>query len=491
MRSKSLLNRTSLCFAFTIIAATTAQAGVRMNSMCFLQNKDKAEVTAFNPTKSEVAKSKFLKKFKTSVNDEDLETKFRIASLSKVLTSHWAIAKLGPEYRFETKIYVTPGVGPSSCNLHFEGDMDPYMGREMLGTVFPQVRAVLKERKCTTVDTVSYDENFRVLLDVMKHQSDESYGWNNPAPFVKVARTDADFKAYLQYKSQLKYNPKNVGPISKERYHEYLKEVPYKLYSFKSRPLHMILRDFNKFSFNYPPEILFQKLGGHEAYGQFIHDRLGFTENAVEMYNGSGYPVATEDSQVYNLVNCTALVKIIQDLDSTLANFKGSRTYQLADVMAVGGPEETYSTFKNLYASGTFKNTLVAKTGSANLAITFGGMLSTKEGHLYFAVLTRPDVYGGRDTDNARFYIRDLVQTLTNRNTLVRFPYEQIGNMAATDKASTLTEIKQVVGPATVPQPLIERPLAKAPAKTAEKALAKAPAKKIQNAKAKINLKKS
>jgi D-alanyl-D-alanine carboxypeptidase len=429
--------------------------------MCFLQNKENAEVTAFNPTKSEIAKSKFLKKFKTSVDDEDLETKFRIASLSKVLTTHWAIAKLGPEYRFETKIYVTPGVSQTSCNLHFEGDMDPYMGREMLAVVFPQVRAVLKERKCSSVDTISYDENFRVLLDAMKHHSDESFGWNNPAPFIKVARTDADFKAYLQYKSQIKYNPKNVGPISKERYHTYLKDVPFKLYSFKSRPLHMIVRDFNKYSFNYPPEILFQKLGGAEAYSTFINDRLGLGTNSVEMYNGSGYPVATQDSQVYNLVNCTALVKIIQDLDKLLVNAKASRPYQLADVMAVGGPEETYSTFKALYASSTYKNVLVAKTGSANLAITFGGMLNTAEGHLYFAVLTRPDVYGGRDTDNARFYIRDLIQTMANRNSLARFPYVQIGTMSPTDSSATLVEVKETKLATPIQPPSLEKTVEK------------------------------
>jgi len=144
MQSKSLLNRTTLCFAFTLITATTAHAGVSMNSMCFLQNKDNAQPTAFNPTKSEIARSKFLKKYRTDVTDDDVEKKFRIASLSKVLTSHWAIAKLGPEYRFETKVYVTPGVSQTSCNLHFEGDMDPYMGREMLNVVFPQLRAVLK-----------------------------------------------------------------------------------------------------------------------------------------------------------------------------------------------------------------------------------------------------------------------------------------------------------------------------------------------------------
>ncbi|MNT85846.1 hypothetical protein D3C72_2260640 [compost metagenome] len=101
--------------------------------------------------------------------------------------------------------------------------------------------------------------------------------------------------------------------------------------------------------------------------------------------------------------------------------------------------------------------------------------MSTKEGHLYFAVLTRPDVYGGRDTDNARFYIRDLIQTLTNRNTLVKFPYAQIGNMSPTDKFATLVEIK----PAAVVAPLVQPPK-----------IEKMVEKEIETAKAKVSLKK-
>lgn len=439
MRTWTLINRTTVCLALSILA-TTAQAGVRTNAMCYLQNKDNAEVTAFNPTKNEIAKSKYLKKYRTNVESEDLETKFRVASLSKILTAHWAIAKLGPDYRFQTKIYITPGLSETSCNLHFEGDMDPYLGRDMLNTVFPQIRTVLKERKCAKVDTISYDENFRVLLDVMSHQKNESYGWNNPAALVRTIQTDSDFKAYLKHRSQLKYDASKVGPISKERYRAYLKDVPFKAYSFKSRPLHMMLRDFNKYSFNYPPELLFIKLGGADAYARFINARLGFTLNAVEMYNGSGYPIHTQSSKVYNLVSCSAIVQIIQDLDKMLIDGKFSRQYQLADVMAVGGPGETYSTFKKMYETGTFTNTLVAKTGTADLAITFGGMLSTKEGHLYFAVLTRPDA---GSADSARFFIRDLMQTMANRQTLARFPYQQIGDMSPTDSSATLVEVSQ------------------------------------------------
>lgn len=449
MPPRSMINRTALCFATIVISTVSAQAGVKMNAMCFLESKENAQVTAFNPTKQEIAKSKFLKKYPTGVNAEDITTKYRIASLSKVLTTHWAVATLGPEYRFKTKIYLTPGTGEKLCNLHFEGSGDPYMGRDMLGNIFPQLRQVLKSKGCTTVDTISYDENFRVYLDALKHQRNEAVGWNNPAPLVGKVRTNVDFRAYLKYKSGLKYNEKNVGPISKERYRAYLSQVPYQVFSFKSRPLHMMLRDFNKFSFNYAPEILFQTLGGPEAYQRFIEDRLHLSTNSVEMYNGSGYPIAhpdeNEDGQIYNLVSCSALVKITQDLDNLITNYKGSRAFQMADVMAVGGDGETYSTFKGFYSSNTYKNTLVAKTGSANLAITFGGMLSTSEGHLYFAVLTRPDRYGGSDVDNARFYIRDLVQALVNRKTLKRFPYTQIGDMVGFDKEATLVEEKKVV----------------------------------------------
>ncbi|MFS4458564.1 D-alanyl-D-alanine carboxypeptidase [Bdellovibrio sp. HCB2-146] len=466
MPPRSMLNRTALCFATIVVSAVTAQAGVKMNAMCYLESKENASVTAFNPTKQEIAKSKFLKKYPTGVNAEDITTKYRIASLSKVLTTHWAVAVLGPEYRFKTKIYLTPGPTEKTCNLHFEGSGDPYMGRDMLGTVFPQIRQVLKSKGCTSVDTISYDENFRVYLDVLKHQRNEAAGWNNPAPLVGKIRTSVDFQAYLKYKSGLKYKEKNVGPISKERYQAYVTQVPYQVYSFKSRPLHMMLRDFNKYSFNYAPEILFQTLGGPEAYRSFIENRLHLSANSVEMYNGSGYPIAhpdeNEDGQIYNLVSCSALVKITQDLDNLLMNYKGSRSFQLADVMAVGGDGETYSTFKSFYNGSTYKNTLVAKTGSANLAITFGGMLSTSEGHLYFAVLTRPDVYGGSDVDNARFYIRDLVQTLVNRKTLTRFPYTQIGNMVGYDKEATLVEEKTV---AATPAPVPEKPEVKEPTK--------------------------
>ncbi|HWU43708.1 MAG TPA: D-alanyl-D-alanine carboxypeptidase, partial [Bdellovibrio sp.] len=286
------------------------------------------------------------------------------------------------------------------------------------------------------------DEHFPVYLEVMKHQVTHDIGWDNPLTFFNSAKTKNDLTSFVKNKSGLSGNFNNIGLVMKERYDAYLKTVPYKVYSVKSRPLYMMVKDMNKFSYNYPPEVLFAKLGGLTAYSSFIAQRLKLVTSDVEMYNGSGYPIMVNGDKKYNQVSCASIVMVLKDLDLFLTTYKGSRSFEMADVMAVGGPGESYSTFKGLYGGGTYNNTLTAKTGSADRAITFGGMLSTKDGDLYFAVLTSPDNYSNPDVSNARILIRSLVQTLVERNQLKKFSYKQIGNMKAFDEQSALVEEK-------------------------------------------------
>lgn len=441
MISRTLVNAASLTLGIGLLASS-AMAKVEMNAMCYMRQSE-TTARAFNPTKEEVADDAVLKKNPTNVSDKDVATKYRIASLSKVLTTHWAIAKLGPEYRFKTKIHVTPGTKSGNCNLHIEGDMDPYMGREMLTRIFTQLKPKLAAQSCKYIETFSYDQFFPVFLDVMKHQRDHSQGWEDPARYFNSTKTKADLTAFIKLKSGLRGNFNNIGVVTKSRYLEYVKTVPTKVYSVKSRPLYMLAKDMNKYSYNYPPNVIFEKLGGAEAYKKFMADRLKLSSNDIEMYNGSGYPAYIEGVKTYNLVSCASLVRIMQDLDKVITSYKGPRPFQMADVMPVGGSGEAYSTFKGLYGSNTYDNTMVAKTGSAEKAITFGGMLSTKDGDLFFAVLTSPDNYGGADTSNARILIRSLVQTLAERQKLVKFSYKQVGDMVAIDDQSVLVEEPQ------------------------------------------------
>lgn len=419
-----------------------------MNAMCYLKGGENQKVQPFNPTKEEIkeSSSSFVKKVPTNVTDANLTEKFRVASLSKILVTHWAVAKLGPNYRFQSKVHVTPSA-KGACNLYFQGDGDPFLGKEMLDTVFAQLKTIFKQKKvCTSIDKISYDDQFVVPFNdvaktfVIQHRQDGDLRASNPVRFYGPNTTKRALQYFSQRQKHLKVNTKNIGLTSASEYADYMAKVPSTSYSFRSRPLHMMLREFNAYSFNVPPDILFKRLGGAKAYAEFIKSRLGYDESQVDVANGSGYPIVADGKQ-YNEVSCSALVRVIQDLDNILGSYKGGRTFQLADVMAVGGGEEEYSTFKSLYGASQYNNTLVAKTGSADEAITFGGMLSTTEGDLYFAVLTKPNSYTNDITNSARVYIRDLMGILTDRYKLKKFEYNQVGLMIPIDGDSKLVEI--------------------------------------------------
>lgn len=431
----------------TAIASSTASAfSYKMNAMCFMQDKAGAPVQPFNPTQKEVKESgsSYVRNTPTQVTNEDVQTKFRIASVSKVLTTHWAVATLGPEYRFKTKISITPTSQDKSCNVHFSGDMDIFMGKEMLINVFHQLKPILANQKCIKISQLSYDEKFVVpfyspgKLFIMQHRDEPTFRGSDPELFYGTKTTQKALSYFIRSSSQIPVI--EIKPALSSEFKKYAQQVPIKTYSFQSRPLYMMMREYNAYSSNVPPTILFNKLGGPQAYKDFIKSRLGLDTDTVEMFNGSGYPITINDEKSYNEVSCAGVVRILQDLDHILKAYKGSKSFQMADIMAVGGNGEVYSTFKNLYASDTFNNTLTAKTGSADRAITFGGMLSTTEGPLYFGVLTEPDSYEPDQLNKPRTYIRDLVTILAERFKLKKFNYTQVGLMVPTDSASKLVE---------------------------------------------------
>ncbi len=420
--------------------------------MCFL-SQNSNQISPFNPTASEKQKDPILAKIPSHVTQDDLNEKFRIASLSKIITSHWAVNKLGPEFRFTTNLYILPNrenLGQESqnqksrpnCRIHVEGSMDPYMGREMLSRIFSQVKPKLLALNCASVSGISYDENFQVLLNALSHQKNHTLSWQNPRTLFNPEKTHSDFSAFLRSRSGLNGDFSGTTLIEKSQFEQIKKRYvgQFKLYSVRSRPLYMMLKDMNMYSFNYAADVLFEKLGGRGEYMNFISKRLHFDRAELELQNGSGYPVVENSTSKYNLVTCAAFVAIIKDLDLGFKSYRGHRTFQLADILATGGPGEDYSTFKKLYAGQLFDRTLVAKTGTAERAVTFGGMLSLPNQNLYFAVLTAPDSFNGGDLNRSRNYIHSLVTALAERQQLKQFKYEYTGTMEAFDEFSTLRE---------------------------------------------------
>ncbi|MNS96543.1 D-Ala-D-Ala carboxypeptidase 3 (S13) family protein [compost metagenome] len=229
----------------------------------------------------------------------------------------------------------------------------------------------------------------------------------------------------------------------RKEFGDYAKELTRKVFTFKSMPMFRILKEMNRYSHNYIANMVFDRLGGAARYETFMKNRLSMDTSAVHLLNGSGYPVDGD----YNLANCGAITYMLRDLDNVITHSNYSKKYQMADLFPVGGMSEPYSTFKSFYSGGTFDKTMVAKTGSAQQAITFAGALSTKDGNLYFAALTSPVSYGNPFLNQSRFLIKDLMQIMAERERLKPMDYTVPGLLPAFDAGIVLKELQVAAAP--------------------------------------------
>ncbi|MES3039149.1 MAG: D-alanyl-D-alanine carboxypeptidase, partial [Bdellovibrionota bacterium] len=91
-----------------------------------------------------------------------------IASVSKVFTTYFAVAKLGAFHRFETTIYVTefnPATGAAA--IHIQGSDDPYFTYDK---VFFMI-AELNKQGIKTLTKVTFDEGLRTFTKVREGSS--------------------------------------------------------------------------------------------------------------------------------------------------------------------------------------------------------------------------------------------------------------------------------------------------------------------------------
>src|SRR5687768_10134846 len=66
-----------------------------------------------------------------TIQGKNISKAMPIASVSKLVTSYWAIKTLGPDYRFITILHIKK-VGEDLYDIHLEGSRDPYFGKESL-----------------------------------------------------------------------------------------------------------------------------------------------------------------------------------------------------------------------------------------------------------------------------------------------------------------------------------------------------------------------
>ncbi|MGZ3807409.1 MAG: D-alanyl-D-alanine carboxypeptidase, partial [Bacteriovorax sp.] len=92
----------------------------------------------------------------------NLDLRIRLASVSKLVTSLWAVEKLGVDHKYETKLFI------KGNNLHIQGSYDPFLGNEKMFFLVSQ----LNELGFTKFDTITFDKNLLINPDV-QYEADE------------------------------------------------------------------------------------------------------------------------------------------------------------------------------------------------------------------------------------------------------------------------------------------------------------------------------
>lgn len=364
----------------------------------------------------------------------NIDKKYPIASVSKLVTSYWALSKKGPDYQYLSVVHLTP-VGQDQFDLHLQGSRDPYFGREKIHFMISE----LNKKGITRIRNFSFDQNFLYLkdLDIERDPLKEkgAFPWQNYflSP-VGPRRTLSELQSGLmdgyvqtvQRMARAKINlvPNarfSVGKFEFKKSSDFTTASVTRSFSLRSAPLYRLLKEMNRNSNNFAAVMIFDALGSASDFAQFIKNELGLGRDAIEFFEGSGNRVA--DAPVYNSASCRALLLIIR----ALSEVARKKMLDIDDVVSVMGED-------GLVADGfPYTNDLndkagVAKTGTTAAAITLGGMLNTQPHRTFFMYNVNPTSFTAQKRRESRNLIGQHVKALTKKfaDSLVQLDYKKV-----------------------------------------------------------------
>lgn len=354
-----------------------------------------------------------------SIQGANINERLPIASVSKLITSHWIIKSKGLDYRFRTIIYINP-LENDFYDLHFQGSRDPYFGAEKIHYMISE----LNKRGIKKIRNMTFDENFKFFWfaddtdgKIMKPIAVGFYVNSEPSKDVVLSQLKAysnltsGYGETLAKAKKLKLsmieNPEflvqNIDFLSNS---EFLQTQKTQVFSIASRDIRTVLKEMNRNSNNHAANQIFEHLGSAKAYSQFIKNTLNLTSNEILMRNGSGDRVDTAQGGRYNESTCSATLKIIIDLHTELQKNK-SNLGQVATIIGTNSGNAT-----SLYSNSKTNYSVVAKTGTVNPSIALGGYASTQKGLIYFMYIVNPE---GNDSE-ARSIIKSQLTKLIENN---------------------------------------------------------------------------
>lgn len=336
-------------------------------------------------------KQAFCYRYQGELKGKNAHSKVTIASVSKLITSLWAIEQLGIDYQYPTKFYL------SGKKLHIEGSLDPVYSQRKLFFLLAQLNTLgIKE-----LEEITFDEGLRIYTKAERYSGDvltitpsrtaanlkdfwNTPGWQKLIPAYNdfVKSTPESIRKSLNIPdshTELELKVGQVRHVDKNPFSESDK------YLHLSPMIEKYLKFTNIVSNNYIADQTFDKLGGEKAFDEYFtkiakemdpdhkNTRVGYGEDeaTVKMFTGSGLNTTRNGGRVDNYANCSMVTLLVERLNDILNRDQ----VHISKVVAVPGTDG--GTFRSRLKSPRLNRTYVAKTGtlyhtSALAGIFFG-----------------------------------------------------------------------------------------------------------------------
>lgn len=377
--------------------------------------------------------------------DKNVNEMLPIGSVSKIVTTYWALSVLPPQFKFTTQVYLIPvsrsGSGSiTEVDLHFKGTRDPYFGKDSLFYLISK----LNKMGIYKIRNLTFDENFKFFWNAGGGQRLQSrlkvetgfYKPEEPTPKmviselrpltnqVKLQSGKKEYLWRLHYQASLKQRinleaqrlektqklrRSDAEFTAKEKLSQVLLDKPeMKIESVKfvpsesfdpqgvaprpiySSPLWQLLREMNRNSNNHAANQIFEYLGGAEAFKKFAETK-GLSEKEIIMYNGHGNRVTlSRTSSVFNSATCKSMLNITAQLNTlmmSLEDKKAGLLGDLHDVLPVPKLDPT-STVRG-FQDRKISQSMAAKTGTIGPTVTLAGVYKTKQGNVFFMYIVK------------------------------------------------------------------------------------------------------
>lgn len=339
----------------------------------------------------------YLKKDTNEIQGQNTTNKVKIASVSKLFSSLFALSIAGPQHRYLTRFYYDE----TNKNMYVFGTRDPFMGQSTMHFIMSEFHRL----GIRQINNLYFNEQFSMYSKV---QVTGKAMWSDRGMPMEVRYSGRSNEGTLKDLKNFVLTYKKSYPSTRDRARKLgiqmvdapavsvksvkamsseamLKIENTTVMDYMSSPLFRYLKDLNSFSNNYVTDEMVHSLGGIEALNTFYKTRFRFTERDFEFYTGSGLwkneDVNDADVRKDNLATCEAVMKVVSSLDQLVTKQYGMK---LSDIMMVGGKDP--GTLAGVYGSEELSSALLAKTGTLNNATALAGEMMAGKGQIYFGI---------------------------------------------------------------------------------------------------------